>query len=125
MLCSKHVYVWNESIEMDLILTNIPRNSSFFTVIYSYYKYLTFYLLYLILLLKTACIVVRHILFPLVGMDSSRLAITALSTFSEFVVLLFLTILYRPQVESNIYISSSADDSDYVVMISVILTTYL
>lgn len=69
--------------------------------------------------------VIRHVLFPLIGMDSSRLAVTALSTFSEFVVLLLLTLLYRPQIESNIYISNSADDSDYVVMISVILTTYL
>lgn len=90
-----------------------------------YFKYLTFYLLFLLLILKTICMLIRHVLFPILSLDSSRFAITMLSTFSEFIVLLCLTILYRPQIESNIYLSGTADDSDYVVIVSVILTKHL
>ena len=69
--------------------------------------------------------IVRHVVFPLLLLDSNRFAITVLSTFSEFILLLCLTVLYRPQIESDIYLSGNSDDSDFVVIVSVILTQYL
>lgn len=109
---------------MAWILINTPRIVELF-ILCSFAKYMTFYLLHLVILLKTACILTRHVIFPFIGLDSSRLAITLLSTFSEFIVLLCLTVLYRPQIESEIFLSGNSDDSDYVVIVSVILTQYL
>ena len=126
MLCLKLESKWNECIEMDLTLINILRITNLFIHLISrYFKYLTFFLVNLIILLKSCCILIRHIIFPLLGFDSNRTAIALLSLLSEFLVLLCLAILYRPQMESSIYLSSSADDSDYFVIVSVILTKYL
>ncbi|KAK8810968.1 hypothetical protein WA556_004110 [Blastocystis sp. ATCC 50177/Nand II] len=64
----------------------------------------------------------RHLLFPLARLDDSRPAIALFAALSDNLVLLLLALLYRPRLESRVFLSGSADDSDFVVMVSVVLT---
>ena len=79
-------------------------------------------LLLSLLALKTLLMLCRHLLFPLARLDDSRPAIALFAALSDNLVLLLLALLYRPRLESRVFLSGSADDSDFVVMVSVVLT---
>ncbi|OAO12100.1 hypothetical protein AV274_6235 [Blastocystis sp. ATCC 50177/Nand II] len=88
----------------------------------TFFKYRTFVLLLGLLALKTLLMLCRHLLFPLARLDDSRPAIALFAALSDNLVLLLLALLYRPRLESRVFLSGSADDSDFVVMVSVVLT---
>lgn len=89
---------------------------------HSFFKYRTFVLLLGVLLVKTLLMLCRHVLFPLARLDESRAAIALFAALSDNLVLLLLALLYRPQLESRMFLSGSTDDSDFVIMVSVVLT---
>ena len=78
-------------------------------LISSFHKYRTFLLVLFVLLLKSALVLTRHLLFPLLRLDDNR-------------VILLLAVVYRPQMESSVFLSGTTDDSDFIVMVSVVLT---
>lgn len=99
-----------------------PTSSRPRTLIYSFYKYRTFLLVLFVLILKSALILTRHLLFPLLRLDDSRVAIAVFATVSDNLVVLLLAVVYRPQMESSVFLSGTTDDSDFIVMVSVVLT---
>lgn len=90
-------------------------------LISSFHKYRTFLLVLFVLLLKSALVLTRHLLFPLLRLDDNRVAIAVFATVSDNLVIL-LAVVYRPQMESSVFLSGTTDDSDFIVMVSVVLT---
>lgn len=87
----------------------------------------------------------RHIVLPLFKLGNNRFVTGILTFISDFGVLipllilyplhellllllfegngwLFLNSTYRPRLESTLFLSSDLDDSDFVLLVSVILT---
>ena len=86
---------------MDLIPTFMKRTFLFFHIlIYRFMRYKYGCYLLMILGLKLLFMLIRHILFPLIGLSRSRIAIALLGLLSDTIILTSLLFLY-PLISSN------------------------